>query len=159
MTTHPILAAVAPYEERAKAVALSGLLRLVELVLHSRDFVHVILMVHLGWLASRLSGPGEMFNLDPHQYSWFLHRGGAAVWVHVFAIGSLLGLLGLVIGRRWSRVAAAAAMGTVEFVIARGLTASGAAPTAEPTYGVLVAMAGWLIIVQCLPAHRRHDLG
>ena len=50
-------------------------------------------------------------------------------------------------------------MGTVEFVIARGLTSSGAAPTAEPTYGVLVILAGWLIVVQWLPTARRQVTG
>ncbi len=157
MTTRTILAAVAPYEERAREAAVSALLRLMELVLHSRAFVHMILVLHLTWLAERLSGPGDAFELDPRQYAWFIGRGGAAAWLHVFAVGALLGVLGLVIGRRWSRVAAATAMGTVEFVVARGLTSSGAAPTAEPTYGVLVILAGWLILMQWMPtpAERR----
>ena len=139
-------------DARARQALLAALRQLLKAMLNSRLVVHCLIVFHLFWLTLRLAEPGDAFALDPRQYAYFIARGGEAAWVVVFGLGGLLGLLGLCIPWRVTRIAGAMCMGTVEFVIAHGLTTSRAAPTAEPTYGTLAVFCAWLILVHWLPA-------
>ncbi|MGI4851613.1 MAG: hypothetical protein ACRYGR_06695 [Janthinobacterium lividum] len=130
---------------------LSKLRVLRDVTLNTRNFVQAMVAVHLLWLAKRLAEPGNAFLADPKQYRFFLEKGGEHAWMLVFMLGGLAGLAGLWGGKRWTRVTGAFAMGTVEKVIAWGLTSSGAAPTAGPTYGILVVLCSWLILAQWMP--------
>ncbi len=146
------LAARSPtLDMRARSLMMQTLQSMLITMLTSRVMVHGLIVMHLAWLTERLALPGDAFAMDPRQYEYFIARGGEGWWSVVFAIGALLGALGLVTRSRIVRVASAFSMGTVEFTIAHGLTISRAAPTAGPTYGTLAVICGWLILVHWLP--------
>ena len=155
---HALRAIVPPLEQRARQAVLAGLAILLRTILVSRLMVHAMIVLHLFWLTRVLALPGDAFSMDPRQYAWFLARGSEMAWSLVVCVGAMIGFLGLCVPRRLARICGAACMGTVEFVMDHGLIAGHAAPTGAPTYGTLVIMCSWLIIVHWLP-DRPPDFG
>ncbi len=145
---------LAPLGQRARAAFSGWCWHLLVLLLNGRAVMHGLLTLHLGWEAWRLAQPGDSFQADPRQYAQLIAHGGEAFWCRFLAIGGLAGLIGLLVPRKLTRVPGALLMGVVEYSLAHFLTASGAAPTAGPTYDVLTLTAFWLMIAHWLPDHR-----
>jgi hypothetical protein len=123
-------------------------------LLNARLFMHLVLALHLAWEAWQMTGSGDLFATDPRQYAWMIRTGGEAFWLPFLGCGAGLGLATIGFQARSVRAVGAVGMGIVEYSLRHYLTASGAAPTAGPTYSILTLIALWLAFAHWLPDRR-----
>ena len=154
MTAAAVRLTLAPLRQNAAAAISRWCWHLLVLLLNGRAVMHGLLTLHLGWEAWRLAQPGDSFQADPLQYAQLIAHGGEGFWCRFLALGAVAGLIGLLVPRKLTRIPGAVLMGVVEYSLAHYLTASGAAPTAGPTYDILTLTAFWLMIAHWLPGHR-----